>query len=305
MLANFFNKSTPFHTLVIVLFVLLIMLIVAFQADILSFNPSFLLKEIAIFLLLIGSFFMVHFINFKNKLVKENAYDLLIFLILIALFHNITLHINLILTHLILLFAFRRIYSLRSPKNVREKIFESGLYIGLATIFYPFSMLYLILCIAAVLIFERRTIRNIFIPIVGFMVPLFLYGTYLFLTDQFSPDFIVFNTNFSYSAYNNFTILIPITLLITLLLWTIFSSTVKVLAVNNEFKSFWILVLVHLALSIFISIPAPVKDGSEFIFLFFPSLVLFTNYLQMATDHWFKEVFIYLMVAGAIAVFLV
>lgn len=303
MLANFFNKSTPFHTLLIVFFVLFIMLTVAFQAGTLIFNPSFLLKEIALFFLLLGSFFMVHFINTKNKLVKENAYDLLLFLILIALFHKVTLHFNLVLTHLILLFSFRRIYSLRSPKNVREKLFESGLYIGIAAIFYPYSIFYLILCLAAVLIFDRRTVRNVFIPMVGCFVPLFLYSTYLFLTDRFSLEFLALDSSFSYLSYNDFSILVPIALLITLLLWSIFSSTIKVLAVNNEFKSFWILVLVHLVLSLFITIPAPIKDGSEFLFLFFPSLVLFTNYLQMATDYWFKEVFIYLMVAGAVAVF--
>ena len=97
--------------------------------------------------------------------------------------------------------------------------------------------------------------------------------------------------------------LVPITIIIGFLLWTILPTTVKISSVNNEFKTSWLLVLFHLVLCIIIVLTSIDKNGSEFIFMFFPTAIIFTNYLQTVKEKWFKDVFLYLFLAVTISIY--
>jgi len=55
-------------------------------------------------------------------------------------------------------------------------------------------------------------------------------------------------------------------------------------------------------LSIVIVAIAPIKNGSEFLFLFFPLAILFANYLQIIKKYWIKEAILYLFLAVLITV---
>jgi len=92
-----------------------------------------------LFLVLIVTFFMVNFIVRKNGLSKDNSYVLLIMVLCFGLFPQSSLNYLFIISNLILLFAFRRIYSLRTNKEIKEKIFDSAFWVGIATLIYPWS----------------------------------------------------------------------------------------------------------------------------------------------------------------------
>ena len=67
-------------------------------------------------------------------------------------------------------------------------------------------------------------------------------------------------------------------------------------------RSSFILLLFHLAITVIPAIVAPNKDGSEFLFLFFPFSVLMANYLQIIKESWFKETVIILFFVLTIVV---
>jgi len=300
MIANFFNKSTPFGKLSIVILLSLVVITNVFSTETMNFSLIFFLEKIAILFFLLINLYLIHFITKKNKLIKDNIYDLLLIVIFIAMFPDTTNFSPILISHFILLLAFRRIYSLRTLKNPKEKLFDSSMYIGIATIIYPWSILYLLMPYAAVISFNKRTIRNVIIPIIGFICPIFIYGTYLFLTDSFKGLNTPFTFNFSFLNYNSLQLLIPLALILGFLIWTIFSTTIKIITVNNELKNSWYLILTHLVLSILILIPSPIKNGAEFLFLFLPLAIIFTNFLQLVNEKWFKDVFLYLFLGVAI-----
>tara|TARA_R110002073_G_scaffold279026_1_gene442879 strand:+ start:119492 stop:120415 length:924 start_codon:yes stop_codon:yes gene_type:complete len=305
MIANFFNKTKPINTLLIIVLLFFIYTISLLLNTNQPATFYFISKRVLYFILLLIILFSVNFIVRKNNLTKSNSYSILLFVCLLGMFPFSILNFNLAIVNLILLFAYRRIYSLRTTKDTKEKLFDSSLWIGIATLIYPWSSLTLFLTFAAIYLFDKFTVRNILIPMVGFIVPIFIYSAYLIAINSFDSLFAVFNFEYSLSfeAYNSLKLLIPLTIVTALIIWSIFPTTLKINAINNEFKNSWLLLVFHFFLLTFVVLPWPTKNGSEFLFLFFPMAIIFTNYLQIVEENWFKELFLYALLAVVTIVF--
>lgn len=303
MIANFFNTTKPFNTLVV--FVILALIYSVSSIYSIDVNLDFILfsKGVVFFIVLLFTFFMVNFIVRKNGLSKDNSYVLILMVLFFGMFPLSLINYLLIITNGILLLAYRKIYSLRSNKDIKRKLFDSAFWVGIATIIYPWCFLFLLLVYASISIFKKGTLRNVIIPLIGFLTPIIIYGSFLFFSDDLYNFSLQLNYNFTFLDYNSLKMLVPITIIIGFLLWTILPTTVKISSVNNEFKTSWLLVLFHLVLCIIIVLTSIDKNGSEFIFMFFPTAIIFTNYLQTVKEKWFKDVFLYLFLAVTISIY--
>ncbi len=181
MIANFFNKTKPINFLVLSI-LLTIIYIIGIQA-VVNFNISlhYMLKNIFLLFLLIISIFIINFILRKNVLTDDNSYAILFYILLFGIFPFSFLDGDILVSNFILLFSFRRIYSLRSMLKPKEKIFDSAFWIGLASLFYVWSFLYLFLLFFAIFIFNKLNWKNFLIPFIGWITPVFLFYTYLLL----------------------------------------------------------------------------------------------------------------------------
>ena len=304
MIANFFNTTKPFNTLIVIVILAIVYSVSSFflieeKVDFIMFS-----KSVLFFLVLLITFFIVNFVVRKNGLSKDNSYVMFIMVLCFGMFPLSTVNYFFIITNIILLLAFRRIYSLRTNKDIKEKLFDGAFWIGIASIVYPWSFLFLFLVYAGIYVFKKATLRNVIIPIVGFLTPILIYGIYLFIMDHFDNSNFQLTYNLSFINYNSTKLLVPITLITGFLLWSIAPTTIKISAVNNEFKTSWSLVLFHLLVSTILVFTVQFKNGSEFIFLFFPTAIIFTNYLQIVKEKWFKDVFLYFLIVVTISTYL-
>ncbi|MGB5362510.1 MAG: DUF6427 family protein [Aureibaculum sp.] len=304
MIAKFFKKTKPINTLIVLVLLTFVFIITTVSFTSTDFTLTNLTKKLILFAFLVATLFIINFIVRKNGLTKNNSYVILLVVFCFAIFPFSTLNSQLLGTHFLLLLAYRRIYSLRTTKDIKDKIFDASFWIGIATLIYPWSFLYLTLVFFAVFYFNKLTLKNTIIPLVGFITPIFIYGVYLLLIDDFDTFDLKLVSSLSILSYNSFKLLIPIALISGFLIWAIFPTTIKIIAVNNEFRASWFLLLMHLLISVFVIIPSPIKNGSEFLFLFFPTAIIFTNYLQIIEEKWFKEVFLYFFLAATITIYL-
>ena len=305
MIANFFSKTKPINILAIItllFFIYVLSTAINFDG---TLTASFIFKRITYFLFLLIILFSVNFIIRKNNLVKDNSYTLLLYVVLIGMFPSSVLDFKLAIINFILLLSYRRIYSLRTQKDVKEKLFDSAFWIGIATLIYSWSIFLMILVFLAAYIFEKWTWRNAIIPIIGFLTPVLIYFAYLIAIDngELINSLFMFDFALDFESYNSFKLLVPLAIVVSLMLWAIFPTTFKIIAVNNEFRSSWQLLITHFFLLVLIILPWPGKNGSELLFLFFPMAIIFTNYLQMVKEWWFKEVFLYSFSALTILVY--
>ena len=122
MIANFFQKTKPIHAIIISVLFLVYFLTATFVVEQPPFSFLLIFKKLGLLLVFVFLFFLVRFINRKNYLSEMNAYVLLILAILFGTFPKAMEMDNLFIAHFLLLFSFRRIYSIRTFKSVSQKI---------------------------------------------------------------------------------------------------------------------------------------------------------------------------------------
>jgi hypothetical protein len=305
MIANFFNKSKPVNIIYLTILLLVyfsIQCFIIFKSENLT---SFLLETSGLFFLNVGVLFLINFIVFKNKLIHNNYFPIFLVVLLFGIFPEVMFNTNLSLANLFLLLSFRKIFSLKSQINAKGKIFDSGFWIGLATLFYSLNILFIILVFVSLFIYKKVSFRNLIIPIIGFVVPIFLYATFLFYFDNLAFFYNHFNFDYSldFEFYKSLKILIPILFLALILVWSIINLTPKYLLVNNKQKNAWVVLLWLLLISSLIVVLSPLKNSSELLFIVFPSAIIVANFIQKMEKPLLKNGILYLFLILSIAIY--
>ncbi len=298
MIANFFNQTKPINFLLLSVLVFLIYLAALININSEPLGFFFFVKKSAFLLLAILTIFVLNFIIRKNALTEDNSFAILFYIILCSYFPNSFMNDAVFISNFILLLAFRRIYSLRSSIQIKEKVFDSAFWIGIASLFYVWSLFYLILVYAAIFVFRKTDWRNFVIPLIGIFTPIFLAYTYLLAFDDLERfnDLWILKFDLSVQVYNSSHFLLPLVLIGIVAVIAIIPTTKRSLLAKIDFKATWTLLIIHLVISLIVVIIAPEKNGSELIFIFFPLSVLFANYLQVISRYWIKESIIYIFI---------
>ncbi|TEW74017.1 hypothetical protein E2488_11120 [Gramella jeungdoensis] len=270
-----------------------------------DFSKASLGLSLAIF---IGFIFMLLLINFilrKNNLTGDNSYALYIIIVVLGSFYEIIFSINLFFSNLLLLFAFRKIYSLKSGFNTKSKLFDAGFWIGISAILYTWSVLFLVLVYISLFIYNKITLKNLAIPIIGFLFPVIVFFTYHFYFDSVELFYskLVFNYNVDFSNYNQLKYVLPLSLLITILIWSVIFLTPKILQVSTTFKSALQLIIGHFIISVIIIVFSIQRNGSELLFLVFPSGIIIANFLQKTSSNLLKNLVLYLFLIVSVVVY--
>ena len=298
MIANFFNETKPINFMVLSIMMFITFVISVIFAFSVEYSLVYFTTKSFYLVLVIFMLFVSDFIIRKNDLTDDNTLALFFYVILFGFFPLSFDNNDLLIANLFLLFSFRKIYSLRTQLSTNTKIFDSALWIGVASVFYTWSFIYLILVYIAIWLFHKSNIRNVFIPIIGFFTPIFILYVFFLMTDQTH----VFNSywkleySFNFNDYLENKFLLPILFVLTLALVSIFPTTKKSLIAKQDFRSTWNVLISQIVLSLFIVFVAPVKNGSETIFLFFPLSILYANYIQDIEKYWLKETILILTI---------
>lgn len=294
MLTNFFSKSKPVTSVAI-----LLLFVCFFLATFL--NSTSLLKTasyLPLFLLILGVF---NFINSKNSLTFDNSFAFLFFTLLFGYFHQSFAINQHTYGHLTLLLFLRKVYSLQSDKNLTLKYFDGGLWLGVSFLTVPTTVIFAPLLYVSILYHQRLTIQSFLGPIIGFFAPVFLYFTYCYWYELDNTFYSLFNwtTVTDYSLYQKLFFLIPFIAFSTITLIGVVFKTPKALAVKNSFRINWLLLLFNLAIAIILVLLIQQKDGSELIYLFFPTAIIIANLIEILQKKWLKEIILSLFIVGA------
>ncbi|HEY9221083.1 MAG TPA: DUF6427 family protein [Lutibacter sp.] len=305
MIANFFNKTKPATIFIIAALLFVYYFTATFLLHSAELSIQFLIKRIGFFIWLGLFLLIVNFIVRKNKLTKDNLYALLLIVFLLGTFPEAMFSYSIVLANMALIFGFRKIYSLRSGLDTKLKLFDACFWIGIATIIYSWSIFYLLLVYVAMIIHQKLTIKNLFIPIVGFVAPMLIYFTYCLYFEDAAFFYNKFNygINLDFSSYASLKLVIPVIFLSMVLLWSLVKVTPKVVSVRNNFKFSWDILINHLLISAVIVLLAPTKNGSELFFLIFPSAVIISNLVQLTKSKIFRNLILYVFLLISVFVY--
>ncbi|AOW18175.1 hypothetical protein LPB03_12250 [Polaribacter vadi] len=303
MLANFLNKSKPinFIGLLILFFV---SLSYAFYTTILaeSSYSNMLLKFGALTLFFLVIFFFFNFVNSKNRLTFDNSYAYFLFSILLIAVLAELLNYSILIKTIIYLLFLRKIYSLRSNRNVTEKLFDSGFWLGIFFIIEPLSILLFILVYSAIFLHNKITIRTLLTPIIGFISPLIIYFAYNFWfekTEEFNSLFYFdMKPDLEFYSSTKYLWLVYTTFFLTV--FAIIFKSATTLSINNRFRRNWIILIINFFLMLLFIFLTPEKNGSELIYNLFPTSIILANGVELIKKKIIKNIVLYLFLIGGI-----
>ncbi|WP_111707338.1 hypothetical protein [Lutibacter citreus] len=305
MIANFFNKTKPVIVVNLLILFTVFYIISTFLTQFVEFSLAVISSKFALLVGFIFMFLVINFILKKNSLTNDNSFTLLILILFLVTFYETLNSEKFFFSNLFLLFAFRKVYSLNSGFYTNLKLFDAAFWIGISSLFYFWSILFIPLIYLAMFIYRKVNVKKLFIPIIGCAAPIFVFFTYYFYFDKMEVFYSAFNFNYNlnFGSYNALNLLIPITLLITLLIWCVVFLAPKVALMSNQFKLGWQVLIAHLLISIAVVILSPIKNGSEIWFMLLPSSIIITNFLQKTGSETFKNVILYLLLSVSVLVY--
>ena len=160
MITSFFRKSTPLNYSVVILGLLFFFFF--FQIKHVTNNNSLLHIGLKCGLLgiLFASTFVTNFIVKKNGLSKDSAYTVLFYFLILLFSPGILNNSMLLLSNFFILLATRRIISLHSLKDSKEKIFDASIWVFIAALFHFWSILFIVLIFISILFHVARDYRK-------------------------------------------------------------------------------------------------------------------------------------------------
>lgn len=303
MLANFLEKSKPINFIVYLgLFFCFFfgkITFTLFSGDITLYQAF---ESILFVFLFLSVFFFFNFIVTKNKLTLDHSYAFYVFTLAITLFFSALFDFKSITLVIIYLLFLRKAYSLRSSKNMIQKIFDGGLWLGVMFLLEPFSILFSIVLCIAILAYQKITINTIISPVIGFVTPLIIYFTYLLWNnspEKFNDlfDFISVHKLFIYRE--NYTLWIfGVFLFLTLL--SILLKSPKALSINDYFKKSWIILIINSLIAVVFALLVNEKNGSEIIFFLIPGCIIIANGFEVVKKRILKNILFGLLLLGTI-----
>lgn len=299
MISSFFSKAKPIHFVVVTL-----LLLVAFTyTKAIHLNQTvdvlFIIKQILLFGVCIFSVFVFDFLSGKNDLTKSNSYKILFFSLFMVMMPQTFLNSKVLVANLFILFALRRIISIRTKKQTNKKVFDAAFWISLATLLSFWSSLFYLLIFAALILYTVTDIKNWIIPFIGVLTVVVISMSVLIITNTDILSYLSnINTNisFDFSKLNATQIVISSTVILSYFVWAVFFYIINLKSKSKNYKPSYLLILIAALIAITIIIISPQKTGAEFIFLFAPLSIIMASYFESAKEEWFKEILIWLLI---------
>lgn len=299
MITSIFSKSKPINYVIACCFIVIIF--IAFNYQIIDKDFKSIAALIFCLALLVSHVLILDFITVKNNLSMQNGYVIMIFVILLSYFPKVMDYREILYSNVFVLLAIRRLLSLRSDQNITKKLFDIGLWIAFATLFYFWSILFFILILVPLVYYSSITLKKIIVPLLGLAaVFIFLIAYNIIMADQY-----LLNSNFNmqisfdYTNYNHPKSIIKLTILFTVLVWVVIHYFKIVRLKNKSLKPLYFLIMCTIGVAIIIAQLAPNKTGGEFLFLYAPLSILVANYIAFVKEKWFKEIFVILILSTA------
>ncbi|WP_346883528.1 DUF6427 family protein [uncultured Algibacter sp.] len=294
MITSIFNKSKPINFLVVFFITLLAFVISRWQAFGHAVTLQYVIKQVVLILVIYTSILLLNFIVTKNSLTLKSNYEILLFSLFLLFITQTTKNANIIVSNFFILLTLRRLMSLRTPKDIKKKLFDAAFWIAIASLFYFWAILFFVLIVLSLFLYSDNNLRHWIVPFLGVLVVFIIMSVVsVVLHDNF---FIIFNmppkVSYDYSHYNSASYIIGITLLISFGIWSSFFYLKNIKKKKKSFRVAFKIIIIAAVIGFFMVLLVPEKSGSEFLFLFAPLAIIIANYIEIIQEKWFKEVFV-------------
>ena len=306
MISSIFGKTKPINFIIVLSFLFVFYWVVHFFLFEQVYDQEQLIAQVGVLALLMFCFFIADFIIKRNKMTANNSYTILFLVLLMVVFPETLLDNNVILCSFFILLATRRLISLRSLKDIKFKIFDATLWIMFSSLFFDWSLLFLLVVFAAIYIYDPKSFRNWLVPFAAILaMALSCYG-FLVLTGNES----FFMTHYQFQIHGELAYYMNWANSSKLIIYCIFVFMMMMysfLKLGNTgvgkivtTRLLVLLFIIGLTMNILLSS----EKSAPILLTFFPTAVLFTNYVESLKRSKVKEIVLLFSIFVPIIVFL-
>nr|WP_299171079.1 DUF6427 family protein [uncultured Allomuricauda sp.] len=304
MISSFFGKTKPINYIVLSVFLLLFYSIhLLFGTDI-GITLDTFPEELIVLAVLLLSLYIISRIVKVEKVTGLSSFAILFFTLLLVAFSDTIGDKNAVFANFFLLLAIWRLLAIKSMRSVKHKIFDATFLICVASFFYDWTLIFLILVFVAINVYDKKPAKNWMVPLVAIATVLILSFTVLKLNDSlgFFEEHYRFRLDFLFIDFFGHKGIIKLLVYTSLMLVVMFLVFVKV-----RKKGGGKLVLLRIIFLTFV-LGAVISffrfDGaSPVLITFFPVAVFMTNYLETVKKIKLKELVVVICVLLPILLF--
>lgn len=174
--------------------------------DLWAGKNQFVYETIAIVLIFIQTLYFVFITNRRNLFNEKNYIPGLIFLVLMnASFDFLKLSPALMANTFVLMALNATLRQIEKREGVGDDVFESGLFLGIATLFHLPCFVLIFWAIFVLFMYTGISLRQTFMVILAYIMPIFFMYLYFFFNDQ--ADYFVDVWLFNLSSDFNLSLL--------------------------------------------------------------------------------------------------
>lgn len=302
MITSVFRKANPINFILIAILLISGYVIYQICHQESTYYFADFISDILVVGVLLFTVFMVNFVSKRNNLSKDNTYVFLTYSMLLLLLSDVFGMNDIVFSNFFVLLALRRLISLQSQINIKEKIFDASLWIFIASLFHFWSILFIALVFLAIIFHVSADYRNWFLPIIALVTVVILT---LFFGLLFAPEWLeAFPTNiqtsFSFDYFPNkvssAALMLYGLLSLGLLGYFLLSLSSKALNLLSSNK----LIIATFLIAIVLFLISPEKSNALLMYSFFPLAIMSSTFLENFKEYWTKEAYIVLFIVVAI-----
>lgn len=254
--------------------------------------------------LIIFQSFIINRICITYKLFQQESFvPSAIFILLTSLNPWFNILSAPLITSTIILFTINNILRIQSTSMPNKLMYNSGLFIGLSTIFYWPNVVLLPFAIWAYAVTKKPNLREILALILGIITTLYVIITGSYLLDYDFSAVISTTINFQIPSKdfitNNWLSITSITLLISTSLFVLNKYFSKMI---ESTKKMWWSILIFLFMGIGIPFVLWKDEPLNWYFFLIPASIIISNIWLSDCNRWLRIAFFWLTIGSAITI---
>jgi hypothetical protein len=305
MITSVFRKSTPLNFSLVVILMLVFFFLYQIQEPAWTDSVILIIQRVGLFGILLGTVFLTSFISKRNGLSKDSTYTAFFYFLFLLFFPDLFNNPNLILANFFILMAIRRLISLQTLKDTKEKLFDASLWVFIASLFQFWSVLYILLVFISVIFHVSRDYRNWIIPFIALFAVSILFISSSLIFDINSVAFLQESSKISLSVdyftnnYQNaaFSIYITVALFFVLSIFSTLSN--RPLVLHSSYKK----VIASLFIGVLVFIFSSNKSNELLVFTFAPLAILATSHIEIAQPKLKEEIVMFVLLVCSLFAF--
>jgi hypothetical protein len=208
-------------------------------------SSPYLFTCLAILVLLLQALLITKIVNHQRLFAKPTYLPAMSYMLFTSLLEGWNVFSPALLVNLVMLWVFSSITLLYTRTSARDVVFNIGFALGVCSLFYFPAVVFCLLLLLSLLIMRPFRLAEWIIAVLGLICPLYLLGTYLYLTDQWSLFTKIPRMGINFPIIGDYKVwgAMVTSIFFFILGWLLLQSTIKKMLIQG--RKIWSVLIVY------------------------------------------------------------